>query len=285
VSDANLRWWPAPAKLNLFLHVTGRRPDGFHNLQTLFQLLDWGDELAFEATDDGRLERIRGPAGLPATSDLCLRAAAALQRATGTTRGVRIRLHKRIPVGGGLGGGSSDAATTLAVLDRLWGTGLGVEGLAQLGLELGSDVPVFVRGSSAWGEGRGEWLTAHEGLGGWFLVLHPGIAVGTAEIFQAPELTRNSPVITIRAFSLAGTRNDCEAVVRARHPEVGAALDWMHAAGLADARLSGTGSCLYAHFAQERDALRVAERVPAPWRAYVARGVARSPLAAMLEGG
>lgn len=274
-------WWPAPAKLNLFLHINGRRADGYHDLQTVFQLLDWGDEIGIEVTDDPHIERIEGPADIDPATDLAVRAALALQRATGARQGARIRVRKRVPVGGGLGGGSSDAATVLRVLNRLWGTSLTPAELAGLGLALGSDVPIFVHGSSAWAEGRGEKLTPLELPEAWYLVVHPGVAVATAEIFQAPELTRNSPIITIRALSPGQTRNDCEPVVRSRYPAVAAALDWMGAR--ATARLSGTGSCVFASFASAADAERVAARVPDEWSARVARGLNRSPLLAALE--
>jgi 4-diphosphocytidyl-2-C-methyl-D-erythritol kinase len=274
-------WWPAPAKLNLFLHINGRRADGYHDLQTVFQLLDWGDEIGIEVTDDPRIERIAGPADIDPAADLAVRAALALQRATGARQGARIRVRKRVPVGGGLGGGSSDAATVLMVLNRLWGTSLTLLELAGLGLSLGSDVPIFVHGSSAWAEGRGEKLTPLELPEAWYLVVHPGVAVATAEIFQAPELTRNSPIITLRALSPGQTRNDCEPVVRSRYPAVAAALDWMGAR--AAARLSGTGSCVFASFASAADAERVAARVPDEWSARVARGLNRSPLLAALE--
>ena len=279
-SAALRAWWPAPAKLNLFLHVTGRRADGYHDLQTVFQLLDWGDDIGIEITDDVRVERIEGPAGISPADDLAVRAARALQAATSVRHGARIRVRKRIPVGGGLGGGSSDAATTLLVLNRLWGTALKPAELAALGLGLGSDVPIFVHGSSAWAEGRGEELTPLELPPAWYLVVWPGVAVATAGIFQAPELTRNSPLITIRALSPGQTRNDCEPLVRSRYPPVAAALDWLGAR--TSARLSGTGSCVFASFASAAEAERVAARVPDEWRAYVARGVNQSPLVAAL---
>jgi len=275
---ANVRWWPAPAKLNLFLHVTGRRPDGFHNLQTLFQLLDWGDEIGIEVSDDGRIERLAGPAAVAPEDDLTVRAARALQQATGTRLGARISVRKRIPLGGGLGGGSSDAATVLKVLDKLWKTDLDPHHLARIGLGVGSDVPVFLYGSSAWGSGRGEELTPAQLPEAWYLIVHPGVAVATAGIFQAPELTRNSPLVTMRAFSPAQTRNDCEPVVRARFPEVAAALDWLGPG----ARLSGTGSCVFLAFDGAAAAERVAARVPDEWTSFVARGVNRSPLDAAL---
>ncbi|HEV7433012.1 MAG TPA: 4-(cytidine 5'-diphospho)-2-C-methyl-D-erythritol kinase, partial [Steroidobacteraceae bacterium] len=204
---ASRGWWPAPAKLNLFLHVTGRRNDGYHNLQTVFQLLDWGDELGIEVTTDGRVERLDGPEDIAPAEDLCVRAALALQSACAVHQGAQIRLRKRVPIGAGLGGGSSDAATVLRVLNLLWGTGLSLVQLADLGLQLGSDVPIFVHGSSAWAEGRGEKLTPIELPPAWYLIVWPGVAVSTAEIFQAPELTRNSPLITIRALSPERTRN------------------------------------------------------------------------------
>ena len=276
--DDSLQWWPAPAKLNLFLHVTGRRADGFHNLQTLFQLLDWGDDIGIQASGDGRIERVSGPTAIAAGDDLVVRAAQALQRATGTGWGARLRVRKRIPLGGGLGGGSSDAATVLRVLNHLWGTALSVSDLALIGLTVGSDVPLFVHGSSAWAEGRGEKLIPMRIPPAWYLIVHPRVAVATGSIFQAPELTRNSPLITIRALSPAQMRNDCEPVVRARFPEVAAALDWLGP----DARLSGTGSCVFAAFDSAAHAERVAARVPDEWTSFVARGVNRSPLDAAL---
>ena len=279
------RWWPAPAKLNLFLHVTGRRPDGYHLLQTLFQLVDLCDELAFEITDDGEVSRIddvdtRPPAGVAPDDDLCVRAARALQGATGCTQGVRIRVRKRIPLGGGLGGGSSDAATTLRVLDQLWGTATGVEKLSSIGVQLGADVPVFVHGRSAWAEGVGERLTPLRLPEAWFVVIHPGVSVPTREVFQAPELTRNSPLITIPAPWGPARRNDCEPVVRVRFPPVAEALDWL--AQHAPARLTGTGACVFAACASAALAERVAARVPDRWRSWVVRGLAMSPLEALL---
>lgn len=276
--DAGMRWWPAPAKLNLFLHVTGRRPDGFHDLQTLFQLLDWGDEIGIEVTDDGPIERVAGPAAVAPDDDLSVRAARALQQATGTRLGARLRVRKRVPLGGGLGGGSSDAATVLKVLNRLWQTTLDLPDLVRIGLAIGSDVPVFLYGSSAWGLGRGEQLTPVELPEAWYLIVYPGVAVATAGIFQAPELTRNSPLVTMRGFSPGQTRNDCEPVVRARFPEVAAALDWLGPG----ARLSGTGSCVFQALGSAAAAERIAARVPDVWTSFVARGVNQSPLEAAL---
>lgn len=278
VSSQAMRWWPAPAKLNLFLHVTGQRADGFHNLQTVFQLLEWGDEIGIEPTEDARIERVAGPESIASHTDLSVRAAHALQKATGSRRGALIHVRKRIPIGGGLGGGSSDAATVLRVLSVLWQVRPGPRELDAIGLALGSDVPVFLGGSSAWAEGRGEELTPIELPEAWYLIVHPGVAVNTAGIFQAPELTRNSPVVTMRGFSLAAGRNDCEPVVRSLYPAVAAALDWLGEG----ARLSGTGSCVFKAFDSAAAAERVAARVPDEWRSFVARGVNRSPLEAAL---
>ena len=272
--------WPAPAKLNLFLHVTGRRADGYHELQTVFQLIDLCDTLAIEVREDGRIERLAGPSEVPAESDLTLRAARALQAATGSRLGASIRVIKRIPIGGGLGGGSTDAATALLVLNRLWECGLPVDELARLGLPLGADVPVFIRGFSAWAEGVGERLEPLALPERWYVVLRPGVSVPTREVFQSPELTRNSALITIRAFFEAGGRNDCEPVVRARWPEVAEALDWL--SRYAPARLTGTGSCIFASCATATAAEHIAARVPHRWSSFVARGLNVSPVRGLL---
>jgi 4-diphosphocytidyl-2-C-methyl-D-erythritol kinase len=273
-------WWPAPAKLNLFLHVVGRRADGYHDLQTLFQLIDLRDTVGVEPRAAGGIERFEGMPGVASEKDLAVRAAQLLKDVTGCPLGAGIAVRKRIPVGGGLGGGSSDAATVLLVLNRLWDLELGVDELAALGLRLGADVPVFLHGSSAWAEGRGELLEPVELPPRWYLVIHPGVAVSTAEIFQAPELTRNSPIITIRALFQAGSRNDCEPIVRRRYPQVDAALKWLGAR--AEARMSGTGACVFAGFDSAEDAERVAAQVPDEWQRFVARGLNRSPLHAAL---
>jgi len=272
--------WPAPAKLNLFLHVTGRRPDGYHELQTLFQLIDLCDTLAIEVREDGQIERLGGPEDVPPEQDLSVRAARALQAAAGTRLGASLRVIKRIPVGGGLGGGSTDAATALLALNHLWGCGLSADALAELGLPLGADVPVFVRGFSAWAEGVGERLAPVTLPERWYVIVRPGVSVSTREVFQSPELTRNSPIITIRAFFESGGRNDCEPVVRAHWPEVAEALDWL--GRYAPARLTGTGSCIFAPVASPSEAERIAARVPDKWRSFVARGLHVSPLHALL---
>jgi 4-diphosphocytidyl-2-C-methyl-D-erythritol kinase len=269
--------WSAPAKLNLMLHIVGRRADGYHELQTVFQLIDLHDSLEIAVRDDGRIVRTRGPDSVPESQDLAVRAALALQAATGSPLGADIAVTKRIPMGGGLGGGSSDAATALVALNQMWRTGLNSREIAAIGATLGADVPVFVLGRSAWAEGVGEKLVSVAlPEDSWFLVIFPGIHVPTAQVFQAPELTRNSPLTTMRGFLELGGRNDCEAVVRARFPAVGEALDWL--ARFAPARLTGTGSCVFAKFARPEDAERVAARVPDTWRAWVARGVNQSPL-------
>lgn len=269
--------WSAPAKLNLMLHIVGRRPDGYHELQTVFQLIDLCDRIDITVRPDGVIARPQGPDGVPETEDLVVRAALALQKASGTRLGADIHVKKRIPMGGGLGGGSSDAATTLVALNRLWQTGLETARIADIGAKLGADVPVFVHGRSAWAEGVGEKLTPVEIPGeAWFLVIFPGVPVPTAAVFQAPELTRNSPPTTMRGFLETGGRNDCEAVVRSRFPAVAEALDWL--GRQAPARLTGTGSCVFAKFSRAADAERVAARIPDTWRAFVARGLASSPL-------
>jgi 4-diphosphocytidyl-2-C-methyl-D-erythritol kinase len=275
--------WPAPAKLNLFLHVTGRRADGYHELQTLFQLIDLCDELTLSVRADGLIERPAGPEGVAAEADLTVRAARALKTATGTSLGVSIQLRKRIPLGGGLGGGSSDAATVLLALNELWGCGLPPRELAALGLPLGADVPVFVGGSSAWAEGVGERLTPLTLPEAWYVIVHPGVAISTARVFQNPELTRNSPLITIRAFFESGGRNDCEPVVRSLFPEVADALQWL--GRYAPARLTGTGSCVFTACASAIEAERLAARVPDRWQTYVARGLNTSPLQERLKHG
>lgn len=274
--------WPAPAKLNLFLHVTGRRSDGYHELQTAFQLLDLSDSIDFELRSDGVLERTAGPADVPPGDDLVLRAARLLRQEADPRSGASIALHKRIPMAGGLGGGSSDAATALVALNLLWQVGLDEQELARLGLDLGADVPVFVRGRSAWAEGVGEILTPIELPRRWFAIVRPDAAVNTASVFQAPELTRNSPRITICGFLQAGGRNDCEPVVAGRYPQVRRALDWL-AGRAGEARLTGTGACVFASFGSRAEAEASLADLPAGWLGLVAEGVDRSPLLDRVE--
>ncbi|MCK9539374.1 4-(cytidine 5'-diphospho)-2-C-methyl-D-erythritol kinase [Dokdonella sp.] len=268
--------WPAPAKLNLFLHVTGRRADGYHLLQTVYQLLDFGDTVHLRLREDGRIVRHGSLPGVAAADDLAVRAAHALQAAAACPAGVDIAVSKRIPQGG-LGGGSSDAATVLRALNVLWQAGASEDELAALGLQLGADVPVFVRGHSAWAEGVGECLTPLALAPAWFVVIDPGARVATADLFAAPELTRDVPQMTIPLFVSGGSmRNVFEPVARARHSEVAAALDWLGAFGRA--RLSGSGGCVFAGFDSRAPAEAIAAQSPPGMRAFVARGVDESPL-------
>jgi 4-diphosphocytidyl-2-C-methyl-D-erythritol kinase len=270
------RHWPAPAKLNLMLHVVGRRADGYHLLQTVFRLIDLADTLAFAPRDDGAIRLARPLAGVPEDADLTVRAARLLQAETGCRAGATISLEKRIPLGGGLGGGSSDAATTLIALNELWGTGLAHGELARLGLALGADVPFFLFGRNALGEGVGEVLTPLDLPPAWYVVITPQVAVSTREIFAAPELTRDTKPVRITAFFAGLGRNDLEPVVRARFPEVARAIDWLASHG--EARMSGSGSSVFAAFGREDEARAVAAKVPGEWRAWAVRGLDRHPL-------
>ncbi|KAE8440137.1 MULTISPECIES: 4-(cytidine 5'-diphospho)-2-C-methyl-D-erythritol kinase [Halomonadaceae] len=270
---------PAPAKLNRMLHIVGRRPDGYHELQTLFQFIDLCDYLSFTLRQDGIIELTTPIAGVAHDDNLIVRAATLLQQASGTHLGATISIEKRLPMGGGLGGGSSNAATALKGLDRLWQLGLGDTHLAELGLALGADVPVFVRGRSAWAEGVGEKLTPVTLDTPWFVVIHPGISVSTPAIFQDSELTRDSlPITMARALQggVAEWRNDCEATVKKRYPHIAEALDWL--AQHAPSRLTGTGACLFAAFESKEAAQTVAELANRRWQAWVARGLNTSPL-------
>jgi 4-diphosphocytidyl-2-C-methyl-D-erythritol kinase len=275
------RHWPAPAKLNLFLHITGRRDDGYHLLQTAFQILDYGDSLDFSVRGDGTISRQRELPGVSEDDDLTLKAARLLQAQTSTPLGVAIDLHKRLPMGGGLGGGSSDCATVLVALNHLWDTGLEVAELARIGLQLGADVPVFVEGHSAWAEGVGELLQPITLPESWFVVLIPDVNVSTAGIFSDPALKRDTPAITIPTFLSGGGRNDCEPIVARRYPEVAAALEWL--SGHAPARMTGTGACVFAAFDDEQQARRVLDSAAGRWNGFVARGLNESPLRHRLE--
>jgi 4-diphosphocytidyl-2-C-methyl-D-erythritol kinase len=275
--------WPAPAKLNLFLHILGRRPDGYHELQTCFQFVDLCDEITIKVRTDGLIRRTVEIAGLPAEADLCIRAAKALQAASGSALGADISLAKKIPVGGGLGGGSSDAATCLIALNQLWGIHCSREELAAIGLKLGADVPVFVHGRVAWAEGVGERLTPlyppQAPMEANYLILKPNVFVSTAAVFQDPELTRNSAPITIHGFLASGGRNDCLGVVRRRYPEVAHALDWLSVYG--SARLTGTGACVFLACENKDLAHEIMRKVPPEFECFLARGLNDSPL---LEG-
>ena len=269
--------WPAPAKLNLFLHLVGRRADGYHLLQTVFQLLDWGDEVRLRVRDDGEIRRIDPLPGVPDGLDLGVRAADALKRVTGCRLGADVAIEKRVPIGGGLGGGSSDAATVLVALNALWDTKLDEDALADIGSGLGADVPVFVRGRSAWAEGIGERLTPLELPERWYVVVDPGVPVPTREVFQVPELTRNSPQLTIPLFvSGAPTGNAFQPVVRGRFPAVAAALEWLGRHG--EARLSGSGGAVFAAVASRDAGEAILRAMPDGFRGWVVRGINESPL-------
>jgi 4-diphosphocytidyl-2-C-methyl-D-erythritol kinase len=271
--------WPAPAKLNLFLHILGRRADGYHELQTCFQFLDLCDDITICVRPDGSIRRGAGAPGVEPEADLCVRAAQALKAAAGCALGANISVTKRIPMGEGLGGGSSDAATCLVALNRLWGLNWPTADLAALGLKLGADVPVFVYGRAAWAEGVGERLTPlHPPLAPPevnYLIIKPNVFVSTKDVFQDPDLTRNSPPITIHGFLAAGGRNDCLGVVRRRYPEVARAIDWLSRFGAA--RLTGTGACVFmaCDTMQGRD---IARGVPPGFDAFLACGLNDSPL-------
>lgn len=272
---------PAPAKLNLMLHITGRRADGYHELQTLFQFLDYGDELVLRPREDGQIRLLTELPGVDHDNNLIVRAARLLQRESGCALGADIQLTKRLPMGGGIGGGSSDAATTLVGLDHLWNTRLGEARLAELGLNLGADVPVFVRGRAAFAEGVGERLQPVALTEPWFLVIAPQVSVSTAEIFADPELTRNTPAITVRSLLAGGGHNDCQPVVEKRYPEVRNALSLLNK--FVQARMTGTGACVFGSFPNEGEADKVRRQLPATLPSFVARGRNVSMLHRSLE--
>lgn len=273
--------WPAPAKLNLFLHVVGRRDDGYHLLQTAFQFLDFNDELEFEIRDDKQISRINDCPGLPSEQDLVVKAATALQSHAGCDMGVNIRVEKHIPMQAGLGGGSSNAATTLLALNHLWQTNIPAGELAEIGVKLGADVPIFLFGHAAFAEGVGEHLTPIEPDENWYLIIRPDCDISTAEIFNAPDLTRNTPPITIRDF-LAGTgHNDCLPVVLKRYSRVAEVIDWL--GKFSEAKMTGTGSTVYAAFADKAVAEAVLEKVPQHWFARVTQGQNQSALVQRLQ--
>lgn len=267
---------PAPAKINLFLHIVGRRPDGYHLLQTAFRMLDWGDEIVLRRRDDGLIVRTTEVPGVPAESDLVVRAARALQAASGSRFGADIGVFKRIPMGGGLGGGSSDAASVLLALNRLWACGLSRQALQELGLRLGADVPFFIFGETAFAEGVGEALSPLAVPPAWYVMVAPPVSVPTAEIFSAKELTRNTEILIMQGFAAHKTRNDMQAVVCMKYSEVAESLEWLSQYG--DARMSGSGACLFAPFVSEGQARQVVASAPLGWSVWVARGLDRHPL-------
>ena len=274
--------WPSPAKLNLFLYITGQRPDGYHTLQTLFQFLDYGDTLTITPRIDGQLRLLTPVAGVPDEENLIIRAARLLMKAAAETgrlpagSGADISIEKRLPMGGGLGGGSSNAATVLVALNHLWQCGLPEDELATLGLTLGADVPVFVRGHAAFAEGVGEVLTPVDVAEKWYLVAHPGVSIPTPIIFRDPELPRNTPVRSIETLLNCEFGNDCEVIARKRFREVDDVLSWL--LEYAPSRLTGTGACVFAEFDTELAARQVLEQAPEWLQGFVAKGVNLSPL-------
>lgn len=274
IATSSVYTFPAPAKLNLFLHITGRRADGYHLLQTVFQFLDYSDTLHFQARTDANITVANSATEIAQEDDLVWRAAQLLQQHSGSTQGVDIRVEKQIPLGGGLGGGSSNAATTLLALNQLWSLNLPQATLAQLGLQLGADVPVFVHGYAAWAEGVGEILTPIDLPEPWFVVVHPKVWVSTAKVFNALDLPRNQTPICVADFFAGQGGNACEAVVQQAYPAVAAALDWL--GQYATARLTGTGACIFAAFNSQREADAVLQQLPVEWTGFVARGMNRS---------
>jgi len=273
--------WPAPAKLNLMLRIVGRRADGYHLLQTVFQFINLSDQLRFSLRDDGEITRCPEIDGVPHEGDLVVKAARLLQKESGTTYGADIELRKNIPMGAGLGGGSSDAATTLLALNRLWGLNLSSEKLSDLGLRLGADVPVFIHGMAAWAEGVGEQLESVSLPDVWYLVLFPSCHVATADIFSDHELTRDSARITIADFFAGSRENHCLPVACKRHPEVAEAIGWLDKYG--DARLTGTGAAVFSVFASEEEARELLDKLPRHMRGVVVRGLNTSPVLDVLE--
>lgn len=270
-------WFPAPGKLNLFLHVLGRRADGYHELQTVFRLIDRADRVGVRIRADGNIRRADPLPGIAPENDLCVRAARLLRSASGTAMGADLALEKNLPIGGGLGGGSSDAATVLLVLNRLWRTGYSRAELMALGCALGADVPVFVHGENAIGEGIGERLTALALPPRWYVVLVPAAEVTTESVYADNALTRNSKALKIPPFFFGLGRNDLEPVAARRHPEIAAHLDWLRARQ-PQARMTGSGACVFAEFAAPGEAHAVLQELPGTMRGFVARGLERHPL-------
>lgn len=271
--------YPAPAKLNLFLHVVGRRADGYHLLQTLFRFVGYGDRLTFSPRDDGAVTLARPLPGVPPESDLTVRAARLLQVETGCRQGVEINVEKHLPMGGGLGGGSSDAATVLLALNHLWQLGLPRRRLQEIGLTLGADVPVFVFGRNAFAEGVGEELRPVDVPRAWYVVLEPPVQVPTVDVFRAPELRRDTPAIAADTWVPGFGDNDLQAVAVARFPEVARHLQWL--SRFAEARMTGSGACVFAAFECEEAARAVLAELPADMRGWVAPGLPGHPLAAL----
>ena len=272
---------PSPAKLNLFLHILDRREDGYHNLQTLFQLLDYGDQLSFSINKQPEINVISDLKDVKPQDNLVFKAARALQQATNCSWGCEIQLAKKIPMGAGLGGGSSNAATTLVGLNSLWQCNLSHDQLAEIGSDLGADIPVFVKGLSAFAEGIGDKLTPISLNPIWYLVVTPKIKVSTKQIFCHSELTRNAPAIKIRALSEELYRNDCQSVVETLYPEVKQVSDWLKRYG--NPLMTGTGASVYCRFDSQQEAKKAQQTVPNSWSSFVAKGINQSPLHKQLE--
>ena len=292
---SSLHGCPAPAKLNLFLHVTGRRPDGYHLLQSVFQLIDKSDTLDFDLRDDDRIVRVNDVPGVPAEQDLIVRALRALQaefrrRHGRLPPGIDVRIDKRLPMGGGLGGGSSDAATALMAANHLWQAGLGDAELMAIGLPLGADIPFFLFGETAFAEGVGEALQAVPGPDCWYVVIEPGVSVPTAAIFTAPDLTRNTKPVRIADFlghqaeskdSAGFGKNDLQDVAVRLFPPVAEAVEWLSGHGAA--RMTGSGACVFSAFSTEQEAEQVLKQVPAKWTAWKASSLTKHPMKSLLQ--
>ncbi|WP_299078090.1 4-(cytidine 5'-diphospho)-2-C-methyl-D-erythritol kinase [uncultured Paraglaciecola sp.] len=280
MNNPGVIWWPSPAKLNLFLHINGRYPNGYHQLQSLFQILDFGDELAFDINNSGNVVLEDPVAGVANEDNLIIKAALLLQRTLpnnpSKNLGCTIYLRKRLPMGGGIGGGSSNAATTLVVLNQLWGAGLSESELAKLGLTLGADVPIFIQGKTAFAEGVGEKLQPTELDTKTYLVLFPDCHISTADVFSLPKLPRDSAKINFSDYRFSDTRNDCQKLVCERYPNVAKALDWL--LEYAPSRMTGTGACVFAVFESRQEALNVQALLPQGSNSFVANGVNTSPL-------
>ncbi len=268
--------WPAPAKLNLFLHITGQRQDGYHLLQTVFQFIQLIDVIDFTILESGLVRRSSTSLKIDERDDLVIKAAQKIKKRSGSKLGVDISVKKNIPIGGGLGGGSSDAATTLVALNELWQTGLSIDELSEIGLSLGADIPFFINGNAAWAEGVGDKLTPIDLDECFYLVIYPNCSISTKAVFEASDLTQNTPRITIRDFHDGNGKNDCESYVRNHYRDVTEALDWL--GEYASSKLTGTGACLFAQFLDENEANEVKYKLPTKWQGYVVKGINKSPL-------
>lgn len=280
-TQVSLDWWPSPAKLNLFLHITGRNDKGYHLLQSLFQMLDVGDSLAFIPNDSGDIRLATAISGVNTEDNLIYRAARLLQSHVNTPQGCDIYIEKQLPMGGGIGGGSSNAATTLVALNYYWQCGLSTETLAQLGLKLGADVPIFVHGKTAFAEGVGEQIHPVRLDESWYLVVFPGVNISTAEVFSHPDLPRNTPPIDWQHYTFDATQNDCQKIVCKSQPEVAKLLQWL--LHYAPSRMTGTGACVFATFSDPDQAKAVQQALPGNWHGFVAKGVNTSPLQLKLQ--